>query len=914
MLVSTVIAGLALLAGSILLGAVGDRTAREADGLFARHVDEQTGRIEGLYEQAQRDIRLARQNSILGEVLAKPLNRITVEDRGRIDAALTYIGERYRVDETCLILANGTELGRWDHGHTAAVDDLSTEELINNPGVAPALALPDDTVHLSAPYVSPDTERWVTAFLTPIVTDGGRAAGVLHFEIPIQYFADELTADAFGSDDYSFLMDAEGNLIVHPDIASFRQAAGLAVHPDDSPFPPATARGSSSWRTAIEDAIKTGSGGATFEDAGLQYRLEFRSVDGPGWVLGTVVPTTSLYAGADRARLNLALTIGPLITLMVVISAWFSRRLSRTNVRLADANAALAQASHATSQLAAIVKSADDAIFSLDPGGRITTWNRAAADMCQVASTEAIGSPLSRLIPADDHSDLPLLLSAVLSGEPVQRYETLLQRADGSTFDAWLALSPIGDGDGLATGVSVIARDISDQRRLENQLAHQALHDALTGLPNRVLFQDRLRQSLDRNPGRRRRSTGLHAVLFIDLDDFKVINDSLGHRVGDELLTAMARRLEDCLRSGDTAARLSGDEFTVLLHDVNGIEDAEQAAQRILHELRLPFDLEDHQVVVSASIGIALGVPGVDDPDDLLRSADTALYEAKGRGKGRHETYQETMNVRAWRRLELEGQLRRAITEDQLRVHYQPIVDVSSGAVVMVEALVRWAHPTLGIVPPGEFIPLAEQTGLIVQIGEIVRDAAFRDLAAVAPRSGGRPVDVSVNVSPRELVQPEFVDRLTRALANHGLTADRLVVEITESAMLEGAGAIAAIGRLREIGVRVWIDDFGTGYSSLGYFRELPVDGLKIDRTFIEGLGRHRQHAAIVTAALAFAEALGLDVVGEGIETDDQRDQLGSLGCQLGQGFLFSRPVEAHQLPTLLVDVAAGDGEATSAA
>jgi diguanylate cyclase (GGDEF)-like protein/PAS domain S-box-containing protein len=915
LVVSGAIAALALLAGGILFVQVGDQTAREADAQLARHVVEQSGRIESLYVQAQRDIRLARRNSVLDEVMAKPLVDVTADDRRSINEALTYIGERYAVDETCLILANGAELGRWDHGHTAAPDALSSNELVSNPGVIPTLGRPDDSAYVVPdPYISPDTGRWVTAFLTPVVLDDGRHAGVLHFEIPIQRFASELADDRFGGSDYSFIMARDGRLLVHPDIADFRQASGLPIDPADSAFPLATASGSDSWRAAIQAARATPEGIVSFDEAGRGYRLQFHTVSGPNWVIGTVIPASDLYAAVERARLNLVVTIGPLILLMVVISAWFARRLSRTNRRLASVNVALGEATLATSQLAAIVQSADDAIFSIGPDGTIATWNGAAAAMYQVSATQAVGSPMARIFPVERQADLPPLLSAVLGGEPVERYETVLQRADGTTFDAWLTFSPIGESDQLATGVSVIARDVSDRKRLEEQLAHQALHDALTGLPNRVLFQDRLSQSLHRDIGPKRPVTGMHAVLFIDLDDFKVINDTLGHRIGDELLVAMAGRLEECLRNGDTAARLGGDEFTVLLQNVNGVEDAERAAERILLELRQPFELEGHQIVVSASIGIALGAPGVDNPDDLLRSADTALYEAKGHGKGRHETFQETMNVRAWHRLELEGELRRAIAEGQLRVHYQPIVDIASGSVVEVEALVRWEHPSRGLVPPGDFLALAEQTGLIVQIGEFVRETALRDLASW--RSGYPASDrlsMSVNVSPRELARPGFADGVTRLLARSGVHPDRLIIEITESAMLEGDSALQALRTLREVGVRVWIDDFGTGYSSLGYFRDLPVDGLKIDRVFVDGLGRRREHTAIVTAALAFADALGLDVVGEGIETDDQRSRLGDLGCHLGQGFLFSRPIDVEHLRELLAGQPRGQKDDSAA-
>ena len=913
LVVSLVIASLALVAGGIVFVQVGDQTAREADLQLTHHVSQKSEQIANLYTQAARDIRLARRNAVLEEVMAKPLSAVTAEDRGRVDAALTYIGERYAVDETCLILANGTELGRWDHGQTAGIDDLSTEELVNNPGVAPTLKLPDDSVYVvPQPYVSPDTNRWVTAFLTPVVLGNGTAAGVLHFEIPIQRFANELATGPYASSDYTFLMGQDGTLVVHPDLTAFRTASGLPVNPDDSPFPAATAAGSTSWQAAVELARSPSAGATSFDEGGHAYRLQYERVPGTTWIVGTAVPTSELYAAVERTRLNLVVTIGPLILLMVVVSAWFSRRLSRSNDRLEAVNSALAEASKATSQLAAIVQSADDAILSVDPSGKIATWNAAASAMCGLSATDAIGAPLVRLLPIDRQAELPALLSAALDGEPVERFETVLQRGDGTTFNAWLTFSPVHKSDGPVTGVAVIARDISDRKRLEEELAHQALHDALTGLPNRVLFQDRLHQSLYRDSRPKRRQTGQHAVLFIDLDDFKVINDTLGHRIGDDLLVAMARRLEECLRAGDTAARLGGDEFTVLLENVAGIEDAERAADRILDELRQPFELDGHQVVVTASIGICLGVPGVDEPDDLLRAADTALYEAKGHGKGRHETFQDNMNVRAWRRLELEAELRKAIADGQLRVHYQPIVDLGSGSIVEVEALVRWQHPTRGLISPADFLPVAEQTGLIVDVGEFVRETAIRDVSA-ARKAQMADVSVSVNVAPIELARHGFADGIARLLAEHDMPPGRLIVEITESAMLEGESAVAELRTLRQLGVRVWIDDFGTGYSSLGYFRDLPIDGLKIDRVFVDGLGQRPEHTAIVTAALAFAEALGLDVVGEGVETDEQRSRLDDLGCRLAQGFLFSRPVELDRLQALLGGEA-GDAKDVSAA
>jgi EAL domain-containing protein (putative c-di-GMP-specific phosphodiesterase class I) len=307
---------------------------------------------------------------------------------------------------------------------------------------------------------------------------------------------------------------------------------------------------------------------------------------------------------------------------------------------------------------------------------------------------------------------------------------------------------------------------------------------------------------------------------------------------------------------------------------------------------------------VSASIGIAFGAAGRDRPDDVLRSADTALYEAKGQGKGRHETYHQAMNVRAWRRLEVEHELRLAIAREELRLHYQPIIDLEAQRIAGFEALIRWQHPTRGLVPPNEFIGLAEQTGLIVQLGAFVRERAVADLAFLRRGPSGRHLTMSVNASPRELSQPALAESVAKLLDRHGLTGDALRIEITEGAALDGEHSAATIHALRELGVRISIDDFGSGYASLGSFRDLEIDGLKIDRAFVDGVGRERDDTAIVTAAIAFGKALDVDVTGEGIETADQLAALRALGCRYGQGFLFSRPVPLDEVAALIDDIA----------
>jgi diguanylate cyclase (GGDEF)-like protein/PAS domain S-box-containing protein len=893
-LVSAAIAALALIAGAITVFQFGEQNRREADDRLVQHTSAAATSLSNLFASASRDLRLARTNSTYDSALGDAPGELTAEQRRLIEGSISYVGDRYHVDEICLIRASGVETARWNGGQVASVANLSPDES-GNPFFKPAINLPVDSVFVTDPYVSPDSGRWVYGFATPIILRDGARAGVLHFEIPVQRLVDELAAQPFGSKGYAVLVDRAGRLLSHPDLANIRGSLGLPTDPATAAFPEASQAGSPAWRGVITSALAdpTGAALASFNDTHGAARAAYEAVPGTSLLVLTVSPNSELYADVDRARLNLMLTAGPLVLLIVVVSSWFATRLQGSNRRLAAA-------SLASSQLASIVESADDAILSLRPDGRIATWNDGARAMYGLTSTDVVGERLDVLFPGNAGSELPPILERVMIGEQVERFETVHQRADSSHFDVWLTFSPIRDEAGQTVAASVVARDISEQKRLEAELAHQALHDSLTGLPNRALFRDRLGHSLVRPRRTSQTTTGRHAVLFVDLDDFKVINDTLGHQTGDELLVAVAGRLQETLREGDTAARLGGDEFTILLENVTSEADAQHAAARLLESLRQPFDLDGHQVVVSASIGIAFGESGVDKPDDLLRAADTALYEAKGQGKGRHETYQQTMNVRAWRRLQLESELRLALARDELRVHYQPIVELESGRITAVEALVRWQHPSRGLIAPGEFIPLAEQTGLIVEIGEFV----LRTACAQVAQWGGLPqaagLILSVNVSPRELVRPGFVDGVAGVLASTGLPGDRLKLEITESATLEGDAAIATLRGLQELGARIAIDDFGTGYSSLGYFRDLPIDGLKIDRAFIDGLGSEREDTAIVTAAIAFGRALEVEITGEGIETPEQLARLRELGCRLGQGFLFSRPVPAVDMRKLL--------------
>jgi diguanylate cyclase (GGDEF)-like protein/PAS domain S-box-containing protein len=453
--------------------------------------------------------------------------------------------------------------------------------------------------------------------------------------------------------------------------------------------------------------------------------------------------------------------------------------------------------------------------------------------------------------------------------------------------------------------------DMTDRKVAEEQLLHNAFYDGLTGLPNRALFMDRLGRAI----GRARRHTDyMFAVLFLDLDRFKVVNDSLGHVIGDQLLITVARRLESCLRPGDTAARLGGDEFTLLLDDIHDEEDATRVADRFQAELAKPFSVSGHEVFPGASIGIAIsGNKGTmtryERPDDLLRDADTAMYSAKATGRGRHEIFDEGMHTRAVDLLKLETDFRRALEHRDFYVYYQPIVSLKTGRIAGFEALARWQHPERGIVPPGEFIALAEETGLIIQLDHTILNQACRQLCSwqdeykAATTAASTPsLVLSANLSSRHFSQPNLPAQIKQILDASGFPAEHVRLEITESVILENIESAARLlNQLKELGVQLALDDFGTGYSSLSYLHRLPLDVLKIDRSFVTRMDGKEENSEIVRAIITLARNMKMTVIAEGVETEEQLQQLAELDCDFGQGFYFGRPLSSEQTGEILM-------------
>jgi diguanylate cyclase (GGDEF)-like protein len=434
--------------------------------------------------------------------------------------------------------------------------------------------------------------------------------------------------------------------------------------------------------------------------------------------------------------------------------------------------------------------------------------------------------------------------------------------------------------------------------RLIDELRHQAFHDSLTGLANRNLLLDRLEHAVARRPGP---MAGLNAILYLDLDDFKAVNDNVGHAVGDLLLAAVANRLVGCLRPRDTAARLGGDEFAILLEDLRAEDEANHVAARLINDLAAPFRIGDTSFVIGMSVGIAIGIPGESSAEDLLRNADFAMYRAKLLGKGRFEVFRPDLHEAATQRAILREQLRTAVENDELRLHYQPIVDLAGGAVLGVEALVRWERPNGRLLMPGDFISIAEESGFIIPIGAWILERACLDTRAWQTRHDLPGLFVTVNLSARQFQDPGLTDQVSNALAASGLDPNALVLEITESILMQtGSSTVDRLTELRRLGVRLAIDDFGTGYSSLGYLERFPVDILKIDSTFVERMGERAFRPVLARAILQLGKALGLDVVAEGIERPEQAAVLRRLGCTRGQGYLYAKPLPPDEVERLL--------------
>ena len=624
----------------------------------------------------------------------------------------------------------------------------------------------------------------------------------------------------------------------------------------------------------------------------------------PGRVLLVLPYVVALVAvGTVLHRASVGDVTGPVLAVVGMLSVLLIVRqvltvLQHTALRR-DLEARVVERTHQLARqeewFRTVLHHSSDAVTAVDADG-VVVWQSESALQALVG-----GVPGRRLRDGGPVGDARAQL--------VEALDEVTASPGSSRTLAWSA-PPIGPGgqehhletaltslvhDPVVAAVVMTTRDVTERTQLQHQLSHQAFHDSLTGLANRDLFRDRL----DHRLSARADDRDLVAVLFCDLDGFKGVNDTAGHAAGDALLREVADRLSSVVRPGDTVARLGGDEFAVLLDRVEDAEEAEQVARRVSEALAAPVVLAGKRMAVGGSVGLAVTDTGLETGEELLRGADLAMYSAKAQRTGEPARFCASMHEQFVARLRVEEGLRTALAEGHLRVHYQPTVALGTGRVTGVEALVRWQQPDGDLVPPLDFIPVAEETGLISALGEwVLREACTQGARWLS--SPGGPVAVSVNVSGRQLV-PALVPAVAGVLAETGFPPELLVLELTESVLVDGAGTVALLQALRDLGVRLAIDDFGTGYSSLAYLSRLPVDVIKVDRSFVGDLGGAGDRAELARTIIDMARALGLSTTAEGVENDEQLQQLRELGCDLGQGYLFSRPVPPEQLDTLLV-------------
>ena len=583
------------------------------------------------------------------------------------------------------------------------------------------------------------------------------------------------------------------------------------------------------------------------------------------------------------------LTIGAvLITLVVLVRQFLA---VQQNVRLLAANAARQN----EARFRSMVQNSSDVIFVIRPDSTVRFVSPSVNRVFGYEAGLLIGARLTDFVHSEDLAGVTSFLVDAASHPGVTPpAEWRMRRPDG----AWLHAETIGTNllqDPDVGGIVLNTRDVSERKQLEQQLTHQAFHDPLTGLANRALFRDRVSHALTIS----HRQGGSLAVLFLDLDDFKKVNDSLGHGEGDRLLVEVARRLRSCARESDTVARLGGDEFAVLIEDPSqGGHDA--VVERITEARGRPFTLGSSDLEIHASTGIATPSTG-DNADALLRNADVAMYSAKRQGKGRSVRFDPGMYANVLDRLEMEGALRRAIERNELTLYYQPIVSLKNGELVGVEALVRWNHPRHGSLVPLHFIPLAEETGLIVPLGRWVLAESLRQLVEWRTAYGRKELSVYVNVSGRELTEADAVNNIRNAMAQSGVAPETLVLEITESFLMQQTDAVLAkLHELKALGLRLAIDDFGTGYSSLSYLQRFPIDILKIAKPFVDDVAAGMERSALARAIIGIGSTLKLTTLAEGIEMAEQRAGLAALGCHLGQGYFFARPLPASAIEAIL--------------
>jgi diguanylate cyclase (GGDEF)-like protein/PAS domain S-box-containing protein len=693
---------------------------------------------------------------------------------------------------------------------------------------------------------------------------------------------------------------AQNILLIEDDLSDANAVREALINSSDGPFEVVWVRRCSE---ALEHLTKEGEQGA---DSITAVLVDLFLPDSQGietfdrlFLAAPRIPILVLCASQDEDIAKLAVQHGAQDYLLKarLDSYLLPKALNSMVERAANAEALFDEKERAEVTLNSI----GDAVLSTDVGGRVTYLNVVAERMTGWSRKEAAGHSFGevfRIVDATTREAIenPMALAIREDRAVDLTPNCLLIRRDGVEAAIEDSVAPIHDRRGQVTGAVMVFRDVSIARELSLRISYLAQHDGLTDLPNRLLLNDRLTQAMAMAHRHRRRL----AVLFLDGDRFKNINDSLGHVIGDRLLQSVAQRLLDCVRRSDTVSRQGGDEFVVLLSEVTQSEDAAVSAEKILLAMSAPHRIGQRDVHLTMSIGIATHPEDGTDAETLVRNADFAMYHAKNSGRNNYQFFKPEMNVRAVERQSLESGLRDAMERKEFVLHYQPKMNLDTGAIIGVEALIRWHHPQRGLVPPGQFIPIAEECGFIVPIGQwVLREACHR--ARAWQDSGLRPMRIAVNVSAVELRAGEFVAGVNDILTETGLDPRYLELELTETFLMQDSKAtVAVLKALKGMGVQLALDDFGTGYSSLSYLRRFPIDTLKIDQSFVRDLTTDADDASIVTAVISMGKSLHMGVVAEGVETGEQLAFLRDQGCPEGQGYYFSRPVLAEEFPLLL--------------
>jgi diguanylate cyclase (GGDEF)-like protein/PAS domain S-box-containing protein len=608
----------------------------------------------------------------------------------------------------------------------------------------------------------------------------------------------------------------------------------------------------------------------------------FASASAAGFVAKLSTSLSSLYA---------LFAVIPIVAIVYFTYWSYLKQVEAKTQQVEQAKRHVAQLQESESRFRSAFDYAAIGMALVDANGRWLEVNRSLCEITGYSEHELLESDFQSITHPDDLSNVMIQFRQILEGRLTSSHlEKRFVHKRG--YNVWVHWSISRAGDRDAQSLIFQLQDITDRKHTEEQLIYDAFHDGLTGLPNRALFLDHLKLAIERN---KRNESRRFAVLFLDFDRFKIINDSLGHTIGDQLLIVFSRRLESCLRPGDTIARLGGDEFTVLLDDISNNNEVIEIADRIQRSLEHPFKLGRHEIFTTVSIGIANSSLSYEDADEMLRDADTAMYRAKARGTSCQEVFDKAMHAQVINRLQIETDLRHAIERNEFLIHYQPIIELDTGHLSGFEALLRWKHPNQGFISPDAFIPVAEETGLIMQIGSwALREACrqMREWQLKYPQAF--PMQMSVNLSGKQFMQPDLIEQIKTVLRLTKLDAKCLKLEITESVVMDNVEATTAVlKQIRALGIELSVDDFGTGYSSLSYLHRFPVSTLKVDRSFVTRMTSNSDNKEIVRTIVTLAHTLGMNIIAEGVETEEQLADLTALKCKYGQGYLFSRPVES---------------------